>query len=394
MDNSTSHRVIIVLFLAFCQSSAAQQPTQQSTLNDYWNKKYQLTAKMPKWSTLIKFTAAGITLGLIYYLSTKKRKTANDSADRKFFSGKAPVDIINIILDYTESYELVFTTYCPLASTASFSPDGKKIVTQKGNSAARLYNIDGEYPKRVWDFSPSSDPVSFNSDGTRLVTTSIDQVIIWSTSTGKRIRTLQGTSSVTAVAFSPDGKQLVTGNSNGTAHTWNAHTNALIQTLPGNYPVTAVAFSSDSKQLATGNSHGDAQIWKADKGDFVRTLLGKSLINSAAFSPDDKQLITVHSNDTARIWNLNDGSIARTLENVTLAVFHPDGRTIATANKNHSVQILSLSMRNYMNPIQILPSDNKKVTSIAFNTKGNKIVTVEKDNEHNGTLNKVRIWQQ
>ena len=67
------------------------------------------------------------------------------------------------------------------------------------------------------------------------------------------LQTLEGhSSSVDSVAFSPDGKQVVSGSSDNTVQLWDTITGAALQTLKGHSSsISSVAFSPDSNLLPT-----------------------------------------------------------------------------------------------------------------------------------------------
>ncbi len=74
---------------------------------------------------------------------------------------------------------------------------------------------------------------------------------LWDAATGAALKTLKGhLDSVTSVAFSPNGKQVVSGSEDNTIRLWNAATGAALQTLEGySNSVTSVAFSPNGNLL-------------------------------------------------------------------------------------------------------------------------------------------------
>ena len=73
---------------------------------------------------------------------------------------------------------------------------------------------------------------------------------------------------VTSVAFSPDGKKIVSGSDDKTIRVWDAETGKeIIPQLKGHSEdVISVAFSPDGKNLITKNNIGTKITWNADTG--------------------------------------------------------------------------------------------------------------------------------
>ena len=75
---------------------------------------------------------------------------------------------------------------------------------------------------------------------------------VWDVRTGALLTELIGhTNRVRAVAFSPDGVRVVSGDENGTVIVWDARTGTLRAQLPGG----GVAFSPDGSRIATATGY-------------------------------------------------------------------------------------------------------------------------------------------
>ena len=121
----------------------------------------------------------------------------------------------------------------------------------------------------------------------------------------RKQRTFSGhTQAVIGIAFSPDGRYVLTGSIDWTAKLWDAATGAEVRTFSGDSSVEGVAFSPDGKYVLTGNYERTAKLWDAATGAEVRTFSGHtSYVGRVAFSPDGKYVLTASYDGTAKLWD-------------------------------------------------------------------------------------------
>ena len=130
------------------------------------------------------------------------------------------------------------------------------------------------------------------------------------------LMTLKGHSAyVTCVAFSPDGKRLVSGCCNNTIKVWDAGDGRVLMTLKGHTSwVVSVAFSPDGKRIASGSYDNTIKIWDVGDGRELLTLKGHThWVKSVAFSPDGRQIASSAQDGTIIIfpaadWKTPEGS--------------------------------------------------------------------------------------
>ncbi len=230
--------------------------------------------------------------------------------------------------------------------------------------------------------------VAFSPDGKQILTRSSSFVRVWDNQ-GNLIQELRGhqDSSVNAVAFSPDGKQLLTGSGDNTARVWDNQGN-LIQELRGHQDssVNAVAFSPDGKQLLTGSGDNTARLWDS-QGNLIQELTGhQNSVDAVAFSPDGKQILTGSLDNTARLWD-NQGNLIQELRGhqgwVDAVVFSSDGKQILTGSSDDNTARL---WDNQGNLIQELRGHQGWVDAVVFSSDGKQILTGSSDD------NTARLW--
>ena len=232
--------------------------------------------------------------------------------------------------------------------------------------------------------------VAFSPDGKRVVTASRDNTAqIWEADTGKELHKLEGHRNwVFSVVFSIDGKKIATASFDRTARIWDADSGKELQRLEGHESsVESVVFSPDSKSIATVSADKTARIWDAESGRELQKFEGHThRIFAVAFSPDGKRLATGSEDRTVRIWDASSGRELQKLEGheswVFSVAFSPDGKRIVTGSEDETARIWDADSGR---EIQKCEGHGSRVRTVVFSSDGKQIATASADNT-------ARIW--
>jgi WD40 repeat protein len=234
------------------------------------------------------------------------------------------------------------------ANAVAFSPDGMRIVSG-GSDGIKLWKVATGIEQRSLIKERSAiNAVAFNIDGDRIVGGGKGRTVwLWDSLTGERIETFKGHNyEVLAVAFSPDGRQIVSAAGKNYRDEYTLWTVSEQRPITDDdySSVTAAAFSPKGDRIATGAWDNQLRLWDArgaQEMEFSLGAAGGDLILSLAFSPDGKQIITgsrpggINSGSpTVRIWSAKDGTEALTLQGApslhcASVAFSPRGDQIA-----------------------------------------------------------------
>ena len=241
--------------------------------------------------------------------------------------------------------------------------------------------------------------IAFTPDGRYLVSAGHDKVIrVWDLETGQTVRTLRGQigvgpeGKIYAMALSPDGRWLAAGGypSRWGIRLYNFASGQLVALLKGHTNVVlSLAFSPDNRFLVSGGGDSKAILWNL--AEFKATALNSTAkakaldsilsghtdpIYAVAFTADSQRVVTGSDDHTLRLWQVSDGKLLATLTGHTDKV-----RSVAISPQQ---EIIASGSKDYTirlwdgqtgRFIKTLANQGTQVGSLSFSPDGRYLVS-------------------
>ncbi|MBN2269054.1 MAG: protein kinase [Sedimentisphaerales bacterium] len=252
-----------------------------------------------------------------------KRVASVDMGEVKILDIETGAEVMTISGHKADAYRL------------AYAPDGKRIVTGSPGGMVTIWDaVTGTQlmARRLHDGRISC--LAFSPDGGHIASAGQDKTIrIWDASTGVELMQLSGHKDWTvSIAYSPDGTRIVSGGRDGTIKLWNAETGAELITFSGHEGAGSawqVAFSPDGKRIVS--CCDVIKVWDAETGGILMTLSEPA--ERVLLSPDGKRLFSNSLHGDISVWDSATGGELMTLEvpidGTYSSALSPDGRTIA-----------------------------------------------------------------
>lgn len=221
------------------------------------------------------------------------------------------------------------------------------------------------------------------------------KINFWKMPEGKVSQTGTADFRVRAIAMSGEGKSLAVAGESDTIQLWDVATGKPTTKLTDKMDWSlCVAFSADGKQILSGDMKGVVRLWDAS-GKKVRDLPAPPTpapktppdpvaATTVAFAPDGKTVVFGTADGPIHFVNLADGKIVRTLTGHTSAVtglaFHPTGTLIASCSKDRTVKLWNpVAPQPAVQALKSLDGHNAWIEGITFIEQGTKLATVSAD---------------
>ena len=241
---------------------------------------------------------------------------------------------------------------------------------------------------------PFAQSVAFSPDGKTVLTANWNKTArIWDAETGEELKTITGHTDnwMESAAFSPDGTKIVTACRDKTVRIWDTESGKELKKIEWDTffsKVHSAAFSPDGKRIITADSEGVTQLWDAESGEELMVLKDATgAVSTASFSPDGKKIVRAHSFAPIRIYDTESGQVLKTMTKPnrgghSLATFSPDGKRIVAVygpgndEDGYVIQIFDAESGKVL----IETEKNRFwIRCVAFSADGKKIVSIGND---------------
>ena len=306
------------------------------------------------------------------------------SADDTVKVWMIPNDLKNDLnKDFTFSSQLPIYTFLghgDKASEASFSPDGKTIVSASADGTIKLSHLQGILP----NFSGSS--VSFSPDGNTVAVSNKQGIISLRKRDGSLIKSFYAhEGEIVKVLFHPTGNNIITIGVDNQIKLWNLD-GKLIKSWQGHLkdnnsmfePIQDISFSPDGNKIATiSRVDKQVKIWDLQGNLLKSWQTNDKLVTNINFSRDGQTLATA-GDKTVKLWNL-EGNLLQTIsghkENIASVSFSSDGKIIATGSADSTVKLWDRKSGKLLHTLQ----HHESVRSVNFSPDSKILVSASGD---------------
>jgi WD40 repeat protein/serine/threonine protein kinase len=266
-----------------------------------------------------------------------------------------------------------------------WSPDSQLLAGDCRDQTAKIWDaatleIRGDLPN-------GSGVLTFSDDGKTVVTKSSDGTVKYCDLLGQvlRVGPKAPFGKWAALAISPDKRRAAIADKTPIVQLWDIASGKIDSLTGQTRAAAAVAFSSDGRTLISGGSDGLIDIWDVARQQCLVSIRAHATrIFSVAISPDGAMAASGTTDNAIKLWDLKTRTCLATLNGhkrlIWALAFSPDGKTLASGSGDHSVRLWNIPFRGEVAVLRSFSGNNPgvpdEIRSLNFSPNGNNLAAV------------------
>ncbi|HED64746.1 MAG TPA: hypothetical protein ENJ09_04235 [Planctomycetes bacterium] len=277
---------------------------------------------------------------------------------------------------------VVLSSLVPLE--ASFSPDEERVAIAGAGTSVTIFEI-ATSSHRI-EVPPAGAPghgarvgtVAYSPDGRYLVTGADNgSVLLWDQDYSLVTRFPAHSGAVTDLSWSPDSTRVASASVDGTIQVWDVVRGERAGTLTGRpRSLRSLVWDANGSRLFAGGEDGVIDQWNAETGRLLNSFSGHhGPIRGLAFDPVFGRLASASEDRTVRVWDPATGAavVLRGHEEAVLdVVFQPDGHAIVSSDAGGGIK--TWDVRGDLTTTDLV-FHTRRIEDVAFSRDGKRILT-------------------
>lgn len=209
-----------------------------------------------------------------------------------------------ILWDAINKRALARSLHDHLANQCSFSHDGSMLVSASSDYSARIWNIPTMQLKvALIGHADDVDMAVFSPDDTLIATCALDRTLKIFNLHGACLKTMTGhAGNVLSVAWSEDGRSLISSSVDGTVRQWDVETGAQISCTDEGARTDTFATSNDG-YIFSGDDRGRIAVIAQHETQYIDAH--KAGIKKLLLQADERLLVTISYDRSIAIWGIS-----------------------------------------------------------------------------------------